>query len=542
MKSFLILIVGLFLFKNGGLAQCSNGQSPSSSFPLCASNTFSQSIVPTCPGTPIPVPACSGAAVTFDDRNPYYYKFTAFQAQPFVFTITPLTNSDDYDWQLFDVTGKNPSDIYTDASMFVCCNWSGNTGKTGTSINATTANSCEGNAPNITKAPTLIKDHDYILLISHFTANGQSGYNLSISNASGLVDTTAPTVKNITANCVANQILVKLNKKMKCNSITASGSEFNITNNPIIASVEGFECANGFDTDSIIISLASPLPNGNYSVKIKNGTDGNTVLDNCDNGIPVNQSFDFAVVGASQPTLIDSIKTINCEPTSIEVVFKAPIKCNAVDISDFEISGASAVNIVAATVNCGSNGLGNTVTLLFSNPITATGLYKLNIRLGNDGNTILNQCDVATPEGTFIDFNVFAKPSADFTTQIINETCKADTLIYSHNINNSVNKWFWTFDGLPANSTLQSQQVIYNSFNNRVVTLAVYNAACTATITKNIAIADHLLIPKINASRDTTCPNNPETFIDSSKGNIISRFWDFANGQTSTSATPPTQI
>jgi hypothetical protein len=545
MKNFFYYtFTALFLIVAGNaLGQCpGNGQNPLSAFPVCASATFTQNIVPTCIGQVMIVPPCTTTSYT--DKNPYYYKFTAFQSTQLVFTIKPLNLSDDYDWQLFDVTGKNPNNIYTDASMYVCCNWSGNQGATGTNLTASNTFSCEGNTSNYTKAPNLIQGHDYLLMISHFDDAGQSGYNLSFQNASGFIDTTAPSVKNITANCIANKILVKLNKKMKCSSITNAGSEFNITGNPIITSSIGFGCSTSFDTDSITISLASPLPAGNYTAKIQNGTDANTILDNCGNGIPENDTFNFAVVGAAQPTPMDSIKPLTCNPNSLQLVFKAPIRCNSVAAngSDFIITGPSAVYVSAASIVC-NNLLGSVITVNLAAPITVGGNYTITLKTGTDGNTLLNQCDVATLAGSSINFTVYVTPDPSFTYVVNKETCKADTLTFTHNAsNNNVNKWQWTFDGTPTTSTSQTQQVVYNSFVTRVVKLKVSNPACSDSITQNIPIADHLLVPKFVASRDTTCPNNAETFTDSSKGNITSWKWDFANGQTSTSQTPPTQI
>ncbi len=545
MKRICIFLSVLVFFNIKLFSQCpGNGQNPGSAFPVCAATTFTQNTVPACNGRTIPVPPCTGAAVNYTDINPYYYKFTAFQTMSLVFTIKPISTGDDYDWQLFDITGKNPNDIYTNSSLFVACNWSGQGGTTGTSLTATTANGCDGTGvPLITKAPTLIKDHNYLLMVSHFTSTGQSGYNLSFTNADGMVDTTAPNVKNITANCIANVISIKLNKKMKCSSIATDASDISISTNPIINSIVGFGCATSFDTDSITVSLASPLPVGNYTTQIKTGNDGNTILDNCGNGIPDNLVFNFSVVGASQPTLIDSVRIVGCNPQSVQVVFKAPIQCNSVAAngSDFLITGPSTVNISNASVNCNASGLGNIVTLNFASPVNATGNYTLSVQKGSDGSTVLNQCDVATPANTSVTFNAYIKPNPNFTYTIVDTTCKADTLLYTHDGNNGVNKWQWNFDGAPANSALQTQQVVYNSFATRAVKLKVSNPACSDSTTQNIPIADHTLMPKINVSRDTTCPNNPETFIDSSTGNIISRFWDFDNGQTSTSPNPPTQ-
>ncbi len=525
-------------------AQCpGNGQNPLSAFPVCASTTFTQNSVTPCSGSAIPVPPCSAASVTFTDINPYYYKFTAFQTTLLQFTIQPLNSSDDYDWQLFDVTGKNPNNIFADATMYVCCNWSGNPGTTGTNLTSSNTFSCEGSTPNYTKAPTLIQGHDYLLMVSHFTTSNQSGYNLSFQNASGMVDTTPPAVKNITANCVANKVLIKLNKKMKCNTIASDGSDISITTNPNISSMIGYGCTTNFDTDSIIVSLASPLPSGNYTAQIKSGTDGNTILDNCGNDIPLNVPFNFVVVGASQPTPMDSVNPLTCNPTSLQLVFKAPIKCNSVaaNASDFIVTGPSAVNVSSASITC-TNGLGSIITVNFSSAITVGGNYTITLKEGSDTSTLLNQCDVSTPAGSSVTFSVYVTPSPFFTYQIVNETCKSDTINYSHNANNSVNKWQWTFDGTPTSSASQNQQVVYNSFATRTVKLKVSNPACSDSITKNIPIADHFLIPKIVASRDTTCPNNPETFTDSSKGIITSWKWNFNNGNTSTSQTPPTQV
>ena len=544
MKHFLLVLSCFFCFQLKSFSQCTNnGQNPSSAFPVCASTTFTQNSVQHCDGRAIPVPPCTSSSVTFTDINPYYYKFTAFQTTQLVFTIQPLNSSDDYDWQLFDVTGKNPNNIFTDASMYVCCNWSGNPGSTGTNLTASNTFSCEGNYPNFTKAPTLVQGHDYLLMVSHFTDNNQSGYNLSFLNASGMVDTTTPAVKNITANCVANKILIKLNKKMKCNTIASDGTDISITSNPTISSMIGYGCTTNFDTDSIIVSLASPLPSGNYTAQIKNGSDGNTILDNCGNGIPLNVPFSFSVVGASQPTPMDSIKPLSCKPSSLQMVFKSPLKCNSVAAngSDFFITGPSTVTIASASINC-SNSLGDIITINFASPITVGGNYTITLKDGTDGNTLLNQCDVSTAAGSKIIFPVYVTPNASFTYTVNKETCKADTITYTHNVNNSVNKWKWTFDGMPTSSALQTQQVVYNSFTTRVVKLVVSNAACSDSITQNIPIADHLLIPKFVASRDTTCPNNPEIFTDSTKGNITSWNWDFGNGQTSNSQTPPTQI
>jgi gliding motility-associated-like protein len=441
MKPFLLFIVGVFVLNFSGLGQCPNdGQNPSTAELVCGKNANPHGTVPSCAGTQIPLPAgvCSSNGSIFTDVNSFYYTFFCYVSGPLEFTITPNNLSDDYDWQLFDITGRNPNDIYNSSfakQIFVACNWSGDPGVTGTSLTATQANGCDGNGvPTITKAPNLIQGHKYILMISHFTSSNQSGYSIDFNGISSDLITNPvnpiPKLDSAYTACGGNTITLKISKQIKCSSINET--DFVIATNPAITAVKGTSCiASTSYTDEIVITLANPLPTGNYNINVKKGIDGNTLVDECKN----------------------------------------------------EMAAGNNLKI----------------------------------------------------------FQVSQKPSADFSVNIVKETCHADTIIYSHDGNNAVNKWLWTFDGMPTSSTSQSQQVIYNSFNTRRVSLTVSNAICTVNFTTNIPITNHVLIPKIKASRDTTCPNNPEIFIDSSNGDIINRFWDFSNGQTSNSPTPPTQ-
>ena len=118
------------------------GQTPGTAFPVCGVDTFSQTTVPQCGGTSLPVPCNDGAG--YSDVRPFWYKFTCFNSGTLGFLITPVELNDDYDWQLFDITGKNPNDVFTNSALFVACNWSGNTGLTGASSAGTKLINCAG--------------------------------------------------------------------------------------------------------------------------------------------------------------------------------------------------------------------------------------------------------------------------------------------------------------------------------------------------------------------------------------------------------------
>ena len=87
------------------------GQNPGTAFPVCGTQSFSQNQVKLCGNRKVPSP-CTEDDIR--DKNPYWYKFTCFTAGTLGFLITPANLSDDYDWQLFDITGKKPDDVYTE--------------------------------------------------------------------------------------------------------------------------------------------------------------------------------------------------------------------------------------------------------------------------------------------------------------------------------------------------------------------------------------------------------------------------------------------
>src|SRR5580700_7526233 len=81
------------------------GQTPSSAFPVCGTNIFSQETVPQCVNSSVPASDCG----SYPDVNPFYYQFTCFKSGTLGLLITPNDLNDDYDWELFDITGQNPN-------------------------------------------------------------------------------------------------------------------------------------------------------------------------------------------------------------------------------------------------------------------------------------------------------------------------------------------------------------------------------------------------------------------------------------------------
>jgi gliding motility-associated-like protein len=280
----LILLMGCFGMNVNAQTCTSQGQNPETAFPICGLQTFTQSQVKICGDKGLPGP-CSSEGIT--DKNPYWYKFTCFRSGTLGFVITPLEISDDYDWQLFDITGREPQEVYSNKDLFVACNWSGETGRTGASSDGTRLDVCTGPGKALfSSMPQITEGHEYLLLISHFT-NSQSGYTLAIRGGSSeITDTRTAVMEYAVGPCAGNQVSIKLNKNMSCTSLAADGSDFEFA--PKVANILSATApsCSGFDMDSVVLTVDQILPPGNYNLIVKKGSDGNSLLDICGTEMP----------------------------------------------------------------------------------------------------------------------------------------------------------------------------------------------------------------------------------------------------------------
>jgi len=554
-----ILLLFAIVFNVNGVAQCTElGQTPQTAFPVCGSNVFEQDTVPQCYNGNITVQGCSGDGALYQDRNPYWYKFTCFKAGTLVFTISPNVPNDDYDWIIFDVTGRSLDVVFsTDptvvSSVFVACNWSATSGsatsgRTGTSLSAPNLSECatitgpidNTDPPPLSKAPTLKLGHQYLLMISHFSGDDQSGYALAFTGGTAsITDTTPPRLVAAAPSCSGKKISVKLNKRMRCSSLAADGSDFAIS--PNVAKVISATAANctGFDMDSVVLTLDNGLPDGNYQVVAKFGNDDNTLQDICFKMVPQGDSLPFSIA-SSKPVAFDSMVPVTCAPDTLMFVFQKKVKCSAIapDGSDFAITGPHPVTIQKAFGNCDEDGLSNIIYVKLARPIYLAGTYKITLVTGNDGNTDVDECGLETPPNQSINFTVNDTVSAAFNAQLM-LGCKQDSIVLLHNGNNGVNAWQWLFD----DSTIYTTQAVtrrYKDYGTKTVTLSVSNGFCSDESTQSFVL-DNQLTARFTAPV-TLCPEDKAIFVDSSSGKIISWSWYFGNGSTSTDENPAAQL
>jgi gliding motility-associated-like protein len=542
-----ICIACVFCYANAKSQACTTlGQTPSTAFPVCGTANFVQNNVPICSSVSLFVPGCSGGASSsnYENKNPFWYKFTCYTSGTFSFTLTPANNGDDYDWQLYDVTGLDPDQVYTNRNIIVTGNWSGSSGQTGASSNGVNFIQCASapaaNAPRFAKSPNIIQGHDYILLISHYT-DSQSGYTLNFGGGTAnITDPVEPHLLRASAPCDGSEIRIKVNKKMKCRSLAANGSDFVVVTpaNTILVpiSATSFQCSAGFDLDSAAIFLSTTLPAGVYKLRAVTGSDGNTLRDNCDRDIPVGEEISFTVYPLF-PTPMDSVTKPKCAPQKIELVFPKRIKCNSIaaDGSDFFITGTYPITITGATGADCTTGESAKIILQLSAPLQVAGNFFVNLKVGSDGNTLLDECNVQSITPDNAAFVIKDTVNADFTFTI-NLTCIKNTINYAHNGANTVNAWQWIIPNQPVRTT-QNPTVDYIKFGPATsTTLIVSNGVCTDTSKQDIIFDNYL-----KAQFETPpyiCPEKPVTFKNTTIGNITNWNWTFGNGNTSTQKDP----
>jgi gliding motility-associated-like protein len=462
----ILLTLAVLIVGDAAAQNCSQlGQNPGSAFPVCGTTKFRQLSVPVCGNKKVPNP-CNATLIT--DKNPFWYKFTCYTSGTLGFKITPANLGDDYDWQLFDVTGESPSAVYSKSSLFVACNWSGESGITGASDLGSSLTVCEGfGQPLWSSMPDIIVGHDYLLLISHFT-DSQSGYSLTFEDGTAdITDPKIPAMTLATGVCKGDEVRIKLNKQMKCSSIAADGSDFSLSvgTSQVIAA-KSVVCDNAFSTDTIALTLDKPLPAGDYAVNVKAGSDGNSLLDNCDNDMP-NGSIGFTV------------------HQNVSAQFTYNIRQGCVqDTVDFSHDGAYGTNKWNWDIEGGTSTTQNT-SIIYNTP----GDKTATLTVSNDYCTDVYSATIPIA------------PRLDAKINAPDITCAVDAVTFTDGSAGNINSWLWDFGNGSTSTEQNPESFKYTSVAGEkpyTVRLVISNdIGCADSTAKNIIVVGNcnILVP-----------------------------------------------
>lgn len=270
-------------------------QDCSGAIPVC-SQTYTQSTSYTGVGSIDEVKNC---CLKSGEKNSVWYVFTTQTAGNFGFTLNTVK---DYDYALYDITTMGCEGVPT-ATPDVC-NYSGTKGNTGMSASGSGTSQAASGVP-FCSLLAVAAGRTYVLIISNYTGDA-TGYTLTFTTGVGytsITDVIAPTINppnSITNNC-NNTITVNLSEPVKCSSIASNGSDFTLSNGGVVTAASGVGCSTNGYASKILVTYTAPTSR-TYTLGIQTGSDGNTLIDKCDNAMLTSQTLTFnhlATIGLS---------------------------------------------------------------------------------------------------------------------------------------------------------------------------------------------------------------------------------------------------
>lgn len=147
--------------------------------------------------------------------------------------------------------------------------------------------------------------------------------------------------------CAAYTIQLVFSTPMRCGSIAPDGSDFSITGNSVVdvSKAEG-KCTGGL-TNLVNITLGSPLViGGNYLVTLINGSDGNSILNECGSPTPAGSTLSFSMKDTVSAAFTYQI-AYGCIYDTINTVYSAR---NGVNLWQWDIGDKPATSLPSPSI------------------------------------------------------------------------------------------------------------------------------------------------------------------------------------------------
>lgn len=313
----------------------------------------------------------------YNESNSVWFRVEVATAGDIVFAITPVNTLDDYDFTVFDITNASCSTLAS-ANRIRCFSPDINSspgGLTGLNYTSTVTTSGPGFGVPFGQFISANVGDVFLIVVDNYNTVNVAGFTLDFAGTTAtFVGQGNPKVDSIVASCdYSEQLVFYTDQNIKCSSVAADGSDFVLLPaNGTVATEVGVNCSGGSGyTNQITLTFSSPLPNGTYQLAPQNGTDGNPLLNLCDE--PLLDTITFTV----------NSLTVDAGPDMITCVGQ-PIQLNA------QIGGGpfGSTDILWTP----ATGLSNTTIL--DPTLVATADVSYTITVVPDGLTACAQSDI----------------------------------------------------------------------------------------------------------------------------------------------------
>ncbi len=261
----------------------------------------------------MPTTACGDG-----EANSVWLKLVVSSSGTFVFKITPQLITDDYDFAVINATGKSCSALTS--SDVVRCNFNNNSpvfnaGVVGLTSTGTLTSVYSGTSgSSYLRYIDAVEGETYLIMVNNFGIMGapSSGFTIDFTGSTATFFTSDPpefaTIK--APNCSNTSVTVELSSDVKCSSIASNGSDFTLSPSGTVVSAIGDNCTSASGTGythEVKVNFTSPLAPGTYVLRAQSGTDGNTLLDLCNNPLALPEEIIFTI-----PKLRDTVFMTRC--------------------------------------------------------------------------------------------------------------------------------------------------------------------------------------------------------------------------------------
>jgi hypothetical protein len=405
--------------------------------PVCV-QTYTQSTSYTGVGTIDEVKNC---CLKSGEKNSVWYVFTTQTAGNFGFTINTVK---DYDFAIYDITTMGCEGVPT--ATPTVCNYSSTKGQTGMVSGGGASNAEPASGLPFCGLLAVSAGKTYVLIVSNYTGDA-TGYTLTFTVGGGytsITDVVPPTLSSLTNNC-DNTVTITLSEPVKCSTIAADGSDFTISGSGTITAAAGVGCSTNGYVSQILVTYTAPST-GTYTLGIKNGSDGNTLIDKCGNSMSTSQTITFNYL----------LLALSASPASV---------CTAGSAVVLTATGANA----GGTYTLTPGGTSNTTGTFNVNP-NVTTTYVVTVTYGGCTKTATNSVGVLS--------NVVA------TIYPINPTiCSGTTTLTASATVNGTSCPTCTYSWSPGGATTAAITVGSGTYT---VTVVKPGSTCNATASSTV--------------------------------------------------------